>query len=226
MPAGTVCGFMSAGGCLTLLCSNLLASPRLPEGVLFSESGAFAKRLGGALQGCPQSCGGLSCMTCGALGSARLLGSLTLARGLPPEISCLLARSSLLEPTEARPLLLEGLRLSGLLTVVGQALAPIRDFFTVVGGPLALIGDPLTLIGDPLPLIRCPLPLIRAPLALIGDPRSHRRPHLLTALPTLAGQPGTLALQELIMGLELRRAAADVRAEALDLDPRHLIVLL
>jgi hypothetical protein len=155
-------------------------------------------------------------MTCGALGLALALGGLALGRGLLSAITRILARSPLVEPACARSLSLRPLLLNDLLTLISQTLAPIRDLFTHIGDPLSLIRDPVTLIRD----LLAPF---RPPLALIGHPRHHPR---LSLLPTLlAAQPGTLALQHLIIGVELRRAALDLRADALNLDGSNTIIL-
>jgi len=50
LATGTLCGFMSAGGCLTLPCSKLLASPGQSQRMLLSELRTFAKRLGSPAQ--------------------------------------------------------------------------------------------------------------------------------------------------------------------------------
>jgi hypothetical protein len=161
---------------------------------------------------------------CGPLRPPLSLGDLALGRGLVSAITRCLTCLLLLEPTQARPLSLGLLLLTGLLALIRQPLALIRDLFAPVGGPLAVIRDPLALVRDPVTLIRGVRATIRHPLALIGDLCSYP---WLSLLPTsLAAQAGTLALQILIIGLELRRTALNLRADALDLEPRNRILLL
>jgi hypothetical protein len=109
----------------------------------------------------------------------------------------------------------------------------LSDHVTVVGGLLALVGDPLALVGDPLTLVGHPLTLIRGPIARVGHPLTLVRgdpsgPGLasLTTSPTLAAQPGTFALQCLIVGHKLRCSAFNLRPEAIDVDLCNIVALL
>jgi hypothetical protein len=219
LPTGTFCAFVSAVSGPTLRGDNI-ASLGLPDGVLFSETGAFVKRLGCTAKGRCQALGGLLGSTCCLLSEALALGSRALVRGPPSAISRFLASPPLLKPSEARALRL--LPVSALLTLISQAFALVRDVVTLVGGSLSLIRDPFTLIRDPVALIRDPLALRRHPPALVGHPLVRRRLSMLTTAPTLIAQPVTLALQFRIIGREPRRAAPNLRAEPLDLGPRRL----
>ena len=96
----------------------------------------------------------------------------------------------------------------------------------MVGGPLPLIRDPVALVRDLLALIRGLLAAIRHLLPRGADSCGRPRLLLLTTSLTVAAQPGTFTLQGLIVGLELRRPALELRADALDLDPCRVIALL
>jgi hypothetical protein len=75
-------------------------------------------------------------------------------------------------------------------------------------------------------LLRGLLARIRHPLVRVGDQCAHRRLTMFTTSLTIAAQPGTFALQDLTVGLELRRPALKLRADAFDLDPCRFITLL
>ncbi len=79
----------------------------------------------------------------------------------------------------------------------------------MVGGPLSLIRDRVALVREPVALIRDRVARIRHPVALVGDPCRHPG---LSSLATslIAAQPGTFALKDLIIGLELRRSALNL----------------
>jgi hypothetical protein len=155
-------------------------------------------------------------MTCSTLGSLTL-GGIPSGRGLPPASSRLLAQLQLLKPHVALSLSLRVALLAGSLTLIGQTFALIRGLFTFVGGPLSLIREPVA-------LIRSLLALIHNPFSLVGDPRG--RPRLSPVTTSLAAQPVTLALQHLIIDLELRRTPLDLRSDTRNLDPRNSVVFL
>jgi hypothetical protein len=87
-----------------------------------------------------------------------------------------------------------------------------------------------TLCG--LPRVPCALGVSRSPsrfghlLGHVGDRCRCPQLSLLTTSLTIASQPGTFALQQLILGLELCRPALNLRTDARDLAPRSFISLL
>lgn len=209
LPTGKLCRFVRAGSCPTLLSGDVFFIGVSP-GVLFSELGAFIKRLGCTAKRRYEAFGGLSGTTCGALNEARALGGPALVRSLLSAIPRVLASLPLLETAEALALAFRLLLADGLLTLIGRALALVRDVFALVGGLLALVGDPVALIRDPVALIRGLLALFRHPLALVGHPvvqRQVQRPATATPLTT---QPVTLALQGRIIARELRFSAPNL----------------
>ena len=105
-------------GCPPLLYVTVV-SPGLSPGLLFSEPGAFVKRLGCTAQRRSEAFGGLPVTTCCALKEARALGGVALVRGVVSASSRLPASSPLLEPTETLAPALRPLLVSGLLTLIG-----------------------------------------------------------------------------------------------------------
>jgi hypothetical protein len=224
---GDACGFVGAVSCATLLCGRVAFLGESP-GVLFSEPGAFVKRLGRTAQRRCEAFRAQPVTSSCATNEALALGRLALVRGLLSAILRFLASCSLLEPTDAFALRL--LCLSGLLTLVSRALAAVRDIVALVGGPLALVRDPVALVrdpvalvGDPVALIRGVLALVPGPLALVGDPVGRGGISLVTAALTPTTQAVTLALQDRILGRELRLPTPNLRGEALDLGARTVI---
>jgi hypothetical protein len=148
---------------------------------------------------------------------ALAVGGLAPRRGLLPATLGLLTQLPLLAPPEVLSLSLGRPLPGSLVTLISQALAPVRKRFTMVGGRLALIRDPLALIGGLLALV-CGLvalvggllALVRPPLALVGHALIDRRLSVLTTALTLATQPGTLALEGRILGPDLRRPARNL----------------
>jgi hypothetical protein len=230
-----------------LLCGNFRAAPGEPPPVLVGELCAFGKRVGRLPQCQSHALCGLARVTCSALSVALAVGELALGRGLLPATSGLLAQLSLLEPAEARSLSLRRALLSDLLTLISYTVALIRDPFTVVGSSLSLVRDPVALVRDPVALVRDPVALVRDPVALVrdpvalicglltrvhyplalgGDPCDHLRLSLLLTSLTFPAQPCTFTLQDLVVGLEQRRASLNLRAEANDLDPCNIIALV
>jgi len=144
--------------------------------------------------------------------------NLALERGLPPEIRRLLTPRTSFSAVETLSVL-PVLRLAwGRLTLIRTALAFIRGLLSRIRDPVALIRDPVALIRDPVALIRFSLALIRRSLPLIRPRRPPGpRPLTVASRSTLMAKPGPLLLQDLVVGPKTRRAALDVRRQALDL---------
>jgi len=223
---GTVRGLTGAGGGAALLGHDLFASPNLSVGVGVSEPGAFPKRLSRLFECLCQPLRGHARMTLGALGASLALGGRAPGRGVPSSTSRVVARLPLLEPTEACLLSLRRLTAGGVFMLIGQALALVRQLFTVICGPLTRIGDRVTLVRDPVALIGILVAAIRSALPVVDRPRDARRPSRLGISEARGAKPVTLALQAFVIGLELCGAALDRRAEVLDLGPGSLIVLV
>jgi hypothetical protein len=211
------CGFARAGSCLALLSGNSLVATGHSQGVRFGEPRARGERVGCPGQGRCQALCRLPRVTCDELGLALAVGGLAPRRGLLPATLGLLTQLPLLAPPEVLSLSLGRPLPGSLVTLISQALAPVRKRFTMVGGRLALIRDPLALIGGLLALV-CGLvalvggllALVRPPLALVGHALIDRRLSVLTTALTLATQPGTLALEGRILGPDLRRPARNL----------------
>jgi hypothetical protein len=226
---GEVCGFVGAVSCSTLRCGTV-GPPSLSPGVLFSEPGAFVKRLGRTAQRRRQALGGLPVTTFCALDEALALGGPALVLGLLSAIFRVPASLPLLDPTKALARAVGLVVVSGLLRLISRALALVRGVFAMVGSSLALICDPVALIRDAVALIRDLVALIRGvlavvrhPLALVGDVVGDGRLSLVTTALTVTTQRVALALENRIIGRELRFPAPDLHAKSLDLWARRFI---
>ena len=223
----------------------------LSFGMVFGELRALLERVGRASQGQRQEFRNLPGMTYGALGIALARRGLALAGRLLSAISRRVTPLLVRDPPAALsvPVALLGawltlisqtLPLVRQFAVVGRPLALIGESLALIGEPLALVGDPLALIGDAIALVRDPVPFISGlltlvghpfatldrPLVFAGDPRAHRWLSGLGRAIRLAAQDRALALEDIIVGGELRRPPVDLRAAALDLDTRPLIAVV
>lgn len=113
-----------------------------------------------------------------------------------------------------------------LVTLIGRLFAMVGSPLSLVGDPVALIGDLIALIGHLVALVRRLITGIRHGFALVVHSRHPGSPSAGATPLTLAAQPGPLALQRLVIGLQLRRPLLDVGTEALQFGTRHLIALI